>query len=569
MRRVTVVLVAAGLAVWLAAPALPARPFMPRIVEFAEVLPARNAPGATGWRSGVVRAPKRFDLVGLTWRAPHALHARIRVRSASGRWSRWTAMGDDHAGGSGTEPVWAGGADAYELRLSRRPRGLRAHFVNATGTATAAARLTTGLRRAVHGAVAALAGTPARAQGAPGAPAIIPREAWGADQCPPRAAPAYGTVQLGVVHHTVDANDYSPQDSAAIVLAICRYHRNTNGWRDIGYNFLVDRYGQIFEGRAGGIDQPVIGAQAQGYNGVSTGVANIGTFSAVAQTPEAVHATAQLLAWKLSLHGVPVTGRVTVTSAGGPANRYPAGRAVTVERISGHRDFDSTACPGDALFAQLSEIRREAARLAPAAAVPAPAPPGALRIGVADPTLDLPQAAHLSGQATGAGGLPLAGVPVSVQAVAGSRFLTLARTATGADGTWSLDLPTQYSRTLRAVARLPGGSVETSPRVAVQVAPRIRLRAVRRVAARRSFTVSGSVRPRAARLALQIAREGSDRRMHVVARVPVAVRGGRFAVRVRLRRPALHRLRVMSAGSPRNAPGRSGDVVLRAVRARR
>jgi hypothetical protein len=566
MRRVSFVLVAVGLTVWLAAPELPARPFVPRVVEFEQAVPTRGAAGWTGWRSGVVRAPKRFDLVGLTWRAPHALRARIRVRSASGRWSAWRAMGDDHADGSGSEPVWAGGADAYELRLSRRPRGLEAHFVNATGTATPAARLTTGLSRAVHGALAALAGTAARAQGAPGTPPIIPREAWGADQCPPRAAPAYGTVKLGVVHHTVDANDYGPQDSAAIVLAVCRYHRNTNGWRDIGYNFLVDRYGQIFEGRAGGIEQPVIGAQAQGYNGVSTGVANIGTFTAAAQTPEAVHATAQLLAWKLSLHAVPVTGRVTVTSAGGPANRYPAGRAVTVDRISGHRDFDSTACPGDALFAQLPEIRRQAAQLAPA--VPPPAPV-ALTIGVADPALDVPQAAHLAGQATGAGGLPLAGVPVSVQAAAGARFLTLARTATGADGTWSLDLPTQYSRTLRAVARLPGGGVATSPHVSVQVAPRIRLRAARHVAARRSFTIRGSVRPRAARLALQIAREGSDRRMHVVARVPVAVRGGRFAVRVRLRRPALHRLRVTSASSPRNAPGRSGDVVLRAVRARR
>jgi hypothetical protein len=565
MRRLALLLVAVGALVWLAAPALSTRPFVPRAVEFAQTLPAGST-GGHAWRSGVVRAPKRFDLVGLTWRGAGELRAKLRVRSASGRWSAWSAMGDTHAGGPGAEPVWAGGADAYELRLSRRPAGLRAHFVNATGSATATDRLTTTLRRAAHGALAAIAGTPARAQGAPGVPAIIAREAWGADQCQPRTAPSYGEVQLGFVHHTVDANEYGPQDSPAMVLAICRYHRNANGWRDIGYNFLVDRYGQVFEGRAGGIDQPVIGAQAQGYNGVSTGVANIGTFTDVAQTPEAVRATAQLLAWKLSLHGVPVAGQVTVTSAGGPSNRYPDGTAVTFERIAGHRDADSSACPGDALFAQLPQIRREAAALAPALAVTAP--PSTVSIGVADPTLDYPQPAQLSGVATGAQG-PLAGAPVSVQVATGAGFLTRARTAAGADGTWSLALPTQYSRALRAVVRLPTGGLANSPRVSVQVTPRIRLRAPRRATARRSFTVSGSVRPARVRLALQVARQGRDGNMHVVARLPVKVSGRRFSVRVRLRRPALHRLRVISVADARNAAGRSGDVVLRAARPRR
>ena len=73
------------------------------------------------------------------------------------------------------------------------------------------------------------------------------------------------------MHHTVNANDYGPEDSAAIVLGIARYHRDHNGWNDIGYNFLVDQYGQIFEGRAGGIDLAIVGAQAQGFNSVSTG----------------------------------------------------------------------------------------------------------------------------------------------------------------------------------------------------------------------------------------------------------------------------------------------------------
>src|SRR5205823_13809852 len=123
-------------------------------------------------------------------------------------------------------------------------------------------------------------------------------------------------VKLAFIHHTVTANDYAPTDSAAIVRGICTYHRNTNGWNDIGYNFLVDKYGQVFEGRAGGIDAAVVGAQAQGYNAQSTGIANLGTYSEVTQTPAGLDALARLIGWKLSIHGVPVQGTVTVASAG-------------------------------------------------------------------------------------------------------------------------------------------------------------------------------------------------------------------------------------------------------------
>lgn len=571
MRRLAFLLSAAGLLVWLAAPALSARPFVPRVVEFGQALDTSGwtRAGAGAWRSPVVRAPRRFDLVGLRWHAASGERAvAIRVRDAGGRWGRWTQMAADHAGGAGAEPVWAGGADALQLRADRRPRGLRARFVNATGSATAADRLTTRLRRGAHGVLAAIAGTPARAQGqAPGgraAPPIVPREAWGADQCTPRAAPSYGEVQLGYVHHTVNANSYAPQDSAAIVLSICRYHRNDNGWRDLGYNFLVDRYGQIFEGRAGGVDQAVIGAQAQGYNGVSTGVANLGTFSGEPQTPAGVAATAELLAWKLSLHGAPVAGQVTVASAGGPSNRYASGRLVAFERISGHRDADKTACPGDVLHAQLPQIRAQAAALAPQFQFAPPA--NIVSLDVADRTLDYPQAAAVSGRATTHGGAPLAGAPLSVQFAAGRRHTTLARTTTAADGTWAATVRTQYSRALRAVARLPDGSLVGSPQVRVAVAPQLRVRAPQRVTARRRFHVRGSVRPRRARVTVEIARKGSDGRMHTVARVPVKVRRGRFSAPVRLRRPALHRIRVRFAGDERNAATRSGVLLLRAVR---
>ncbi|MDX6680226.1 MAG: hypothetical protein QOG94_265 [Solirubrobacteraceae bacterium] len=572
MRRLCLLLVVCALAAWAAGPALTALPFVPRAIEFEQAIATSAAgsarPGEGGaWRSGVIRAPQRFDLVGLSWRGPHDARARIRVRDAGGRWSRWTAMAGEHGAGPGAEPVWAGGADALQLRLTRAVRGLRAWFVNATGSATAPERALTALRRAAHGAVAALNSARAHAQEPAGAPPIVSREAWGAQACgPPRAAPSYGSVQAAFVHHTVDANDYGPQDSPAIVRAICRYHRDAKGWRDIGYNFLVDRFGQVFEGRAGGIEQAVVGAQAQGYNDVSTGVANIGTFGAVAQTPEAVHATARLLAWKLALHGAPVQGQVTVLSRGGPSNRHPAGTAVTFERIAAHRDADSTSCPGDALFAQLPEIRRQAAELASALA---PAPTATVTLDAADATLDYPQAAQLSGRATDAAGAPVVGAPVSIQIAAGAGFVTLARTATGADGGWSAQLATRYTRTLRAVVRLPDGALAASRTVAVAVAPRIGVRAPRRVGARRPFALRGSVLPRRATVTLAIARQGSDGAFHTVARVALRAVAGTFRHTLRLRRPALHRLRIESRADARNSAGRSRDVVLRAVRPRR
>jgi len=578
MRRLAAALVAAGLIVWLAAPALSSQPFVPRAVEFEQALDAAawSRDDAGGWRSPVLRSPKRFDLVGLRWHAgaagagEHELVTRIRVHEAGGRWQRWTTMAADHAGGAGAEPVWAGGADAYQLRMDGRPRGLRARFVNATGSATAADRLLTTLRSGAQKVLAALAGDTARAQDpAPGSregPQIIPRAAWGADQCPPRAAPAYGDVQLGFVHHTVNANTYSASESAAIVLSICRYHRNSNGWRDVGYNFLVDRYGQIFEGREGGVDQPVIGAQAQGYNGVSTGVANIGTFAQSRQTAAGVAATAELLAWKLSLHGAPVEGSVGVTSGGGPSNRYPVGTPVTFQRIAAHRDADRTSCPGNALFSQLGEIRAQAAQLAPQYAFLPPR--GAVSLAAADPTLDYPQPAQLSGRAAGADGAALAHAPISLQFASASGFVTAVRTATGADGTWAAQLPTQYSRSLRAVARLPDGALLGSPPLALQVAPRLALRVPKRVAARRSFTVRGSMRPRRSRATLVIARKGSDGRMRTVARFGVKVKGGRFTIPVRLRRPALHRIHVTFAGDGRNRAARSANAFVRATRPR-
>src|SRR5579884_2060858 len=220
-------------------------------------LPAAHAAAAAGVATGPIRAPRRFDLIGFRWSGSPHLRIAVRARRDGGAWSRWVTL----SGGDGprgvSDPAWAGGSDVYELRLSGRPAKLVAHFVDVPR-----------FKRPAR-AVAAAAG----------APAIIPRSAWDPNHdCDPRHAPKYGRVDMGFVHHTDNLNGYSPADSASIVLAICRYHEDSNGWWDIGYDYLVDKYGQVFEGRAGGETLPVIGAHTQGYNSVSFGVSAIGTY---------------------------------------------------------------------------------------------------------------------------------------------------------------------------------------------------------------------------------------------------------------------------------------------------
>ena len=173
-------------------------------------------------------------------------------------------------------------------------RGPRAAAAQPAPARRAAGRLRRHRRRAARRARAAAVPGPRRSPARP--PPIIGRDVWNGGRSKPRKAPEYGEVQVAFVHHTVTANDYGPEESAGIVLSICKYHRDTNGWNDLGYNFLVDRYGQVFEGREGGVDAAVIGAQAQGYNRLSTGVAIIGTHGATSRSARPrMQATAQLL----------------------------------------------------------------------------------------------------------------------------------------------------------------------------------------------------------------------------------------------------------------------------------
>jgi hypothetical protein len=168
-------------------------------------------------------------------------------------------------------------------------------------------------------------------------------------------------VQFTVIHHTAGRSSYSRAESAAIVRAIQRYHVQGNGWNDIGYNFLVDKYGQVFEGRRGGVDRPVVGAHAEGFNTGSVGIAVIGTYGGTRITAAAQRALERLVAWRLDVAHVDPLSSLSWVSGGNA--RFASGTAVPLRAVVGHRDTGPTSCPGNALHAQLPAVARATAEI--------------------------------------------------------------------------------------------------------------------------------------------------------------------------------------------------------------
>ena len=414
---------------------------------------------------------RNADLVGVRWSGALAAHVELRVRDARGGWSRWVSAGvhghaPEGAAQPGTmigDPVWIGGGSELQLRSDRTLGDVRLSCVDVSG-GIGARRQVLATGPAALGAALELA-TPVLPAGA-GQPPIIARRAWAGGMAKPRVEPEYGAVRMAFVHHTENPNGYSPGEVPAMLRAIYTFHRYVRGWNDIGYNFVIDSYGRIFEARAGGIDEPVIGAHAGGYNYASTGVAVLGEFMSSPVSVAAAGALERLLAWKLSLHGTLAEGRVTVrvNPAGAVYSRFPAGAHVSLPRIAGHRDGDSTDCPGDALYAELPGMRPRvnalASRVAQASialgatATPpggqtAPegqSPPGG-EAAPAAPSVPAGQARTLTGSLTlldGVGGVPIQGAPIAIQAREVSdrgevvRERTIAQMSTGAEGKWSL-----------------------------------------------------------------------------------------------------------------------------------
>ncbi|MCT7357177.1 peptidoglycan recognition protein, partial [Streptomyces sp. 15-116A] len=192
-------------------------------------------------------------------------------------------------------------------------------------------------------------------------PAITTRRGWGANESLREGGFVYTKkVKAAFVHHTASGNNYSCAQAPSLIRGFYRYHTVSLGWRDIGYNFLVDKCGRIYEGRAGGVAKPVKGAHTLGFNSNSMGIAVIGSYGATKPSSSAVKGISRLTAWKLGLHGMNPKAKTYLTSAGG--NLYAKGKKVRMNVISGHRDGFNTSCPGGKLYSKLGKARSTAAR---------------------------------------------------------------------------------------------------------------------------------------------------------------------------------------------------------------
>ena len=191
-----------------------------------------------------------------------------------------------------------------------------------------------------------------------GMPRVITRAGWGANEgarC--RNATYDDSVKATTVHHTAGSNNYTEAQAAGIVRGVYQYHAQTLGWCDVGYNAMVDKYGNIYEGRYGGLDKNVQGAHAGGFNKNTWGISMMGDYSSVQPTQAMINSVGNMLGWRHKVAGVAPKGTTTLTSAGSSYTKYSYGTQVKLPNIFAHRDVGNTTCPGNAGYAQMDNIR--------------------------------------------------------------------------------------------------------------------------------------------------------------------------------------------------------------------
>jgi hypothetical protein len=327
------------------------------------------APGAQ--RSEVTAAP--FPFTGLGFSGPgEAPTVRWRVLDGDGIWSEWAeveSLDPDDGPDPGTteaaqavdlerrwvsDALWVG--EATHLQVEVEGASLNDFDV----TVMDSAGLSESVFRRISRHVGSL-GTAAPAEASPLGPRIRTRAEWGVDESAAwkSGSPSYAPPKFSVLHHTATTNDYSVAQAPQQIRNMYYWHVNANKWSDIGYNFIIDKYGTIWEGRRGGVDRGVIGAHSGGWNTGSFGVAIMGNNNTMAPTPQSTKALTDLLSWKFDIHHINPSTSMRATA-----------NSQSIPTLVGHRNIrgsynanpgTTTDCPGQLLYTQMSKIRQDVA----------------------------------------------------------------------------------------------------------------------------------------------------------------------------------------------------------------
>ncbi len=291
-----------------------------------------------------------FQTVAVTWPGgtdPGAWDIQVRSQSADS-WSDWHSVESEASDGTdaavgGSESVWLGDdVTAVQLSFAAAAQGSDGVELTLIGSDLEPAAAAAPVERLMAAASAA--------------PAMYTRTQWSA--APQTCTPDVASRLVGaVVHHTAGSNAYSTVAQAMQQIRNDQaYHQHSRGWCDLGYNFVVDKWGNLYEGRAGSLTSPVIGVHAGGFNTGTVGVSMLGTYTTTAVPQAQINMVAQIIGYRLAAYGVDPRGAMSYATGSGDNARYK-NTTVTLPVVFGHSDTSYTACPGAAGYSTLTQIR--------------------------------------------------------------------------------------------------------------------------------------------------------------------------------------------------------------------
>jgi len=335
-------------------------------------------PGVVRERSEVVESPIPFTGLGFMGDGREAPELYWRALREDGSWTDWSLVealdgydgpdpgspeARDTAASAGrwvSDALWVGAATHLQIMVE----GVSLDEIDITVIDSAGLSETV-FQRASRALRSLTTVQPAEAS--TGGPSIVPRSGWGANESCTKGSISYATPRAGVLHHTATTNDYTRAEAPQQIRNMYHWHTachgSGNGWNDIGYNFIIDRFGTIYEGRRGGVTEGVIGAHAGGWNTGTFGVGIMGHHNLAVPSAASLDAAARLIGWKYSLHGIDPSSSATT---------YLNGQAIPT--LVGHRNVrgsyqasptTTTDCSGQYLYTRMSVLRSSAEAVAP------------------------------------------------------------------------------------------------------------------------------------------------------------------------------------------------------------